>query len=122
MAQRLLPPEERERRLRVIESLVKTEGWKIAVESVGYTNFIAMQEVIDLHWDGKHEEAKILAVKVKAKQEVIQEPAAIIRANKPIFDEWNWKSKTWVRKTKDALQRIFSKEVKSKVEEQNART
>ena len=106
MADRLLSPEERERRLRVIETLVKTEGWKIAVESAGYANFVAMQEVIDLHWEGKHEEAKVLALRVKAKQEIIKEPAMIIRTNKPLFDEWDWKTKSWVRKIKQ----IFNSE------------
>jgi|SRR3990167_509437 len=100
MADRLLSSEERERRLRIIETLVKTEGWKIAVESIGYGNFISMQEVIDLHWQGKHEEAKVLALRVKAKQEVIKEPTTIIRTNKPLFDEWDFKTKTWIRKVK----------------------
>ena len=121
MRDNLLPLEERERRLRVIEDLVKTEGWRVTAQSLEYSNYVAMQEVIDLHWAGKNEEAKVLALRVKAKQEVLKEPQTIIRHTKPLFDEWDWKSKSWVRKIK----KIFSREERSrniKTEEQNART
>ena len=103
---RLMSPEERERRLRIIEQGVKTDFWRIAQEQVAYINTLSMQEIVDLHWDGKHEEAKNLAIQVRAKQEFMKEPASIIRQTKPVFDEWN--GREWVRKTAESLKRVFS--------------
>ena len=104
-----MSPEEKERRLRVVESGVKSEFWRITSEQTIYANAVAMQDVIDCHWLGEHERAKIIALQIKAKQEILKEPSAIIRNTKSLFDEWNEKSRTWVRKAKQ----IFSQSEKT---------
>ncbi len=98
---KLLPLEEREKRLRIVERDVKGEFWKILRESIEYRNFAEMQEVIELHDQNKKEEAHNLALKIKARQEIASEPNTIIRETKPIFDMWN--GKEWVRKAKELL-------------------
>lgn len=83
-----LQPEERERRLRVIEAGVHEEFWRILRDSLLHWNAVKMQEVIELHMDGKHEEAEKLAILIQARQQIVEEPTLIIRSNKPIFDKF----------------------------------
>ena len=85
MAFLLVPPEDRERRLIVIENGIKTEFWKVLCESMSGYCHVKMQEVIDLHGDNKTDEAKRLAIFVEALQRFMKEPTIIIRENKPIF-------------------------------------
>lgn len=84
----LLPPQERERRLRIIEAGVESEFWKVLKDSLGTYCTIKKQEVIDLHGEGKTQEAERLATEIRAVQRVLSEPSTIIHANKPIFDKY----------------------------------
>ena len=77
---------ERERRLRIVEDGLKKDFWKVVSEHISYVNLVRMQEVIDLHAENRHEEAKILALQIKAKQEVLAEPVRIMRENKGFLD------------------------------------
>ncbi len=85
---RLLSLEERERRLRVIEEGVKTEFWKVLRQSIEFYNFERMNEAVELHGDGKVDEAGRVALEVKALKRFMEEPDYIIRANKTLFDKF----------------------------------
>ncbi len=85
---RLLPLEERERRLRVIETGVKTEFWRVLCQSIDFYNFEKMKESIDLQAEGEAEKSKLVAMEVKALNRFKEEPAYIIKANKSLFDKF----------------------------------
>lgn len=88
MKNNLFPDQERERRFRIIEAGLNEDFWKITHDSLAFWNTVKMQEIVDLHMDGKHEEAKLLAVFIGARQSVMQEPQAIVKANKSLFDKF----------------------------------
>jgi len=81
-----LEPGERERRLKIVEKGIREDFWKVVSEHIAYVNFMQSQEVIELHNENRHEEAKLLAVKIKAKQEVLMEPVKIMRENKSFLE------------------------------------
>lgn len=105
----MLSADEKEKRLRVIENGVKSEFWKVLVEHVHAINTVDMQSIVDFHHEGKEKEAHNLALEVKARQDIIKEPTSIIRNVKPIFDEWNEATRTWMRKSADKIKKVFSK-------------
>lgn len=85
---RLLPPEERERRMRVIEEGLKTEFWKVLKQSVEFYNFEKMTESVELHKERKKEEAHDIALEVMALRRFLEEPTYILKANKGLFDKF----------------------------------
>lgn len=80
--------QERERRFRIIEGGMTEEFWKITHDSLLHWNAVKMQEIIDLHMDGRHEDAKRLALIVGARQTIMDEPSVIVKANKSLFDKF----------------------------------
>lgn len=100
--------EERERKLRIVEQRLKSEFWKIISESSAYVNAISCQDVVEMHFDGKHEEAKRLAFQIKAKQQILTEPMSIVRTNKPIFDRWD--GKQWVKKKWEEIRQFVGRD------------
>lgn len=88
MRNNLFPEQERERRFRIIEAGITEDFWKITYDSLLVWNSIKMQEIVDLHVDGKHDEAQRLAFIVAARQMVMREPSVIVKANKTIFDKF----------------------------------
>ena len=84
----LLEPNERERRLRIIERGVKEEFWKVVVESLQYRNTEDMQEVIRLIARGDKATAERMALVVQSRQDIMNEPVIIIATNKKTFDEY----------------------------------
>ena len=91
---------ERERRLKIVEKGIKEDFWKVVSEHIAYVNLMQSQEVIELHNENRHEEAKLLAVKIKAKQEVLSEPVKIMRENKSFLE--SIKQKLGMKGDKDA--------------------
>jgi len=86
MRQELFPPQERERRFRIIEAGVRDEFWKVLSDSMmAYTSMRSI-EAIELSAMGKLDEAQRIAIEVEAIRRIIAEPTTIIRVNKPIFD------------------------------------
>ena len=73
---------ERERRLKIVEKGIKDDFWKVLSQHIAYVNLMRMQEVIDLHSENRPDEAKILALQIKAKQEILAEPRKILLENK----------------------------------------
>ncbi len=78
---------ERERRLKIVEKGMKEDFWKVVSEHIAYVNLIQSQEVVELHNENRHEEARLLALKIKAKQEVLAEPVKILRENRPFLEK-----------------------------------
>lgn len=84
----LFQEQERERRFRIIEAGLNEDFWKITYDSLLHWNAVKMQEIVDLHMDGRHEDAQRLALVVGARQMVMQEPSVIVKANKSLFDKF----------------------------------
>lgn len=78
---------ERERRLKIVEKGIKEDFWKVLSQHISYVNLMRMQEVIDLHAENRPDEAKILALQIKAKQEILAEPRKILLENKSFMDK-----------------------------------
>ena len=85
---RLLSLEERERRLRIVEEGIKTEFWNVLRQSIDFYNFEKMKESVELHAEGKADEASRIAIEVKALNRFVEEPDYIIRANKNLFEKF----------------------------------
>lgn len=83
----IFPEQERERRFRIIEAGINEDFWKITYDSLLHWNAVKMQEIIDLHMEGKHEDAQRLAFVVGARQSIMREPSVIVKANKSLFDK-----------------------------------
>ena len=81
---KLLPPEERERRVRIIEQGLRSEFWIVLKHSIEYFCAVKTQEVLDLHDEGHHDEAEKLALQIKAMQRILQEPSIIMRENRSL--------------------------------------
>ena len=84
----LYAPEERERRLRIIESGITTEFWKVVRDSLTSYSYVKSQEVLSLHRENKTQEAHDLALELVAIKRIMDEPGTIIRSNKPLFDKF----------------------------------
>lgn len=83
-----MPLEERARRSKIIEEGVKTEFWRVLCQSVDFYNFEKMKESVELHGEGKAEDAARIALEVKALNRFKEEPTYILRANKNLFDKF----------------------------------
>lgn len=92
---------ERERRLKIVEKGLREDFWKVVSEHIAYVNLMRMQEVIDLHSENRPEEAKILAIQIKAKQEVLAEPVKIMKENKSFLE--SIKQKLGMEEKKNAV-------------------
>ena len=83
----MLSPEERIRRVRIIDEGVKSAFWRTLRESLEYYIYEQTKEVVSLHGLGKEKEAHELAIHVQALQRFIQEPAIILRHNKGLIEK-----------------------------------
>lgn len=90
---RLFPPEERARRLKIVQEEIKKESWRIILDSMETWCDSKSREVVELHDEGKHDEAKELAVKICAIRRVFQEPDIIVRKTTSWLEKWEWMKK-----------------------------
>lgn len=108
----LFPPEERERRLRIIEAGVQDMFWKTLKDSMDTYCSVKDQEISELAADGREKEAKLLALEVRAIRRIMEEPSIIIKENKPLFDKFEVKMCQLcghvVKKVKEIIQGVKS--------------
>ena len=109
----LLPLPERERQLRVIEDGINKEFWKVLSASLERLAKAKMVDSVDFLNRGKVEEAKLAGAEYEAIMRVVQEPTFIIRANKPIFDQFIFKTCELCR---NVVKILKPKETKSRTE------
>ena len=88
MSQELFPMKERERRLRIIEAGIHDEFWQILSDSLRRYCILKQVEVVSLHAEGRKDEAHTLSLEITAMDRILNEPAVIIRTNKPLFDKF----------------------------------
>src|SRR3990167_4361371 len=99
---KLFPAEERARRLKIVQEEIKKESWRIVVDSMDAWCYSKSSEVIELHAEGKHDEAKELAVKIWAVRRVFQEPDIIVRETTSWLKKWEWMKKIMPKEKKNA--------------------
>lgn len=87
---KLYPPEERVRRIKILQEEIKKESWQIILDSMEAWCYAKSREVVELHADGKHDEAKELAIKIWAIRRVFQEPDIIVRETTSWLKKFEW--------------------------------
>ena len=90
---KLYSPEERERRLKIIQDLVKTESWKIIKESIEFWCYSKLNEIPELYASGKKMEAEDLARQIWAVKRVFSEPQIIIQETSAWLKKLEWLKK-----------------------------
>lgn len=85
MKVKLLPPEERMRRYRIIERDINGEFWKIIKESLQVNCMVRADDALDFLVNGKEREARDAAVEVMTMRKIMDEPQKILDTNKNLF-------------------------------------
>ena len=86
--------------MKIIQDLVKSESWRIVKESVEYWRMAKSQEVVELHGDGKRQDAEKLAMQIQAVERVFSEPEMIIQKTGSFLKKLKWMEKIFPNKEK----------------------